>query len=578
VEDIVKILYSYIIMDAISLLLGIGGLYIVSNRNNDNTNVEKFTNKTRDVLTEYPVSKEEYKISHNQHTDKYFDGTVSHKKHENKGRFIGLTGETIDETTFTHSNMKPFFGGKIKGGSYSENSEYILDNLQGNGSQSVRKVDQAPLFKPKQDMSHIYGTPNNTDFVRSRINPSMNNSNTKPWEEVRVGPGLGLGYNSESSKLGYNNGMDQRDICNSRTVDDLRVASKPKESYSLIGREGPANSQVKEYSNLETHGAIEKYSVDTDYELGPSRWFTTTGVENAPTVRSKEFLRDQNRIDTTREYYGATSNEGATYVTGETMPVHRNELPGTDIPAATSTGKGPAVSTDYGNGSYRILPNNRVTTDQTPNVGGAYGSIKAIISPILDIVRPTRKEHYIDNIRPTGNIQSGHLKSRIYDPSDRTKTTIREQTGNRLDFNHLNVQNQGADAYTVTEIQPSNVNRSTTSTHYIGGAGPGFMTESMNYDSAYRQHNNNNKTHVNRPNPGGMSILNGDYNTTLSKSDNNIERQPATSGNINYISGREIQGLTYSPDLVDKAENKRNDPDLLRAFKNNPYTHSLHSH
>ena len=104
------------------------------------------------------------------------------------------------------------------------------------------------------------------------------------------------------------------------------------------------------------------------------------------------------------------------------------------------------------------------------------------------------------------------------------------------------------------------------------------MTESMNYDSAYRQHNNNNKTHVNRPNPGGMSILNGDYNTTLSKSDNNIERQPATSGNINYISGREVQGLTYSPDLIDKAENKRNDPDLLRAFKNNPYTHSLHSH
>jgi hypothetical protein len=562
-------------MDAVSLMIGLGGLYIISNR--CGSDVEDFSNKEKPSLADYPVSKkEEYEIKYNQPTDKYFNGEmINNERKESKGQVYGLSGELINESTFTHSNMKPFFGGKIKGGTYSENSQYILDNLQGSGSQQIEKADQAPLFKPKPDMSHIYGAPNNTDFMRSRIVSSMNKSNTKPWKEEQIGPGLGLDYKIKSSTNGFNNGMEQRDYWKPRDVNELRVLSNPKQTYSLVGHEGPVN-QIKDYGGIKTQGTIEKHGVDTDYEVGPSRWFTTTGAEIAPTARSKELLSQQNRTETTREYYGGSNNEGATYVTGESAPVHKSQLPAVDIPAISSAGRGPSLTTDYGNGSYNLLANNRTTTKQDNNIGGVYGSFRAIVSPILDTLRPTRKEDFIDNIRQNGNVKSGHVNSHIYDPTDITKTTIREQTEKRL--NHLNVQNQGADGYKVKQVQPSNVNRSTTSRHYIGGASPGFMTESMNYDAAYKQHNNNNKTHVNRPNQGGMSILNGDYYPTASKPDNNIARPPNPSRNISSISGNETRGLTYIPDVIENIENKRNDPDLLKAFKENPYTHSLSSH
>ena len=566
-------------MAAISLIIGLGGLYILSNRSDDDTKVEEFTNNKEKLSPlEYPVSKkEEYEISYNQHTDKYFNGEmINNNPIGNKGKIVGLSGEVINEQTFTHSNMKPFFGGKIKGGSYSENSEYILDNLQGNGSLMVEKVDQAPLFRPKHNMAHIYGSPNNTEFMRSRVNEGMNKSNTKPWQEEQVGPGLGMGYNSESSKIGFNNGMGERDSWKPRDIDDLRVKSNPKQTFTLVGHEGPADSQIKDYGGVNTQGLIEKHSVDTDYEVGPSRWFTTTGAEIAPAIRGTELLQEQNRTETSREYYGPTNSEGATYVTGQSAPINKKQLPTPDTSAISAGGKGPSSTTDYGNGSYTILANNRTTTRRDPNIGGAYGSIKAIVSPILDVLRPTRKEDFIDNVRQSGNVQSGHLKSRIYDPSDVTKTTIREQTEKRP--NHLNIQNQGGDGYKITQIQPVHVNRSTTSVHYIGGAAPGGVTESMNYDAAYKQHNNNNKTHINRPNQGGMSILNGDYYPTASKPDNNAARQPAPSGNIHMISTKETLGLTYTPDLIETTENKRNDPNLLKAFKANPYTQSLHSY
>ena len=45
--------------------------------------------------------------------------------------------------------MVPFFGGKITGPAPGvNNSQSILDNYQGMGSQDIKKTELAPLFKP----------------------------------------------------------------------------------------------------------------------------------------------------------------------------------------------------------------------------------------------------------------------------------------------------------------------------------------------------------------------------------------------------------------------------------------------
>ena len=82
--------------------------------------------------------------------------------------------------------MQPFFGSKIKGKSGYESHEGILDGLGGVGSQQFKKQERAPLFKPSGDSKFINGAPNMSEFYMSKVNPSLRQANTKPWEEERV--------------------------------------------------------------------------------------------------------------------------------------------------------------------------------------------------------------------------------------------------------------------------------------------------------------------------------------------------------------------------------------------------------
>ena len=75
--------------------------------------------------------------------------------------------------------------------------------------------------------------------------------------------------------------------------------------------------------------------------------------------------------------------------------------------------------------------------------------MKAAIAPLLDVLRPSRKENVIGNINPTGNVQQNVPAGRVWNPADRTPTTIKETTVGLLDNNHLNVEGQKDGAYMV---------------------------------------------------------------------------------------------------------------------------------
>jgi len=68
-----------------------------------------------------------------------------------------------------------------------------MDHMQGSGSQHKHKTEQAPLFKPQTNMSWANGMPSTTEFMLSREVPSNRINNVKPWDEVKVAPGLGQG-------------------------------------------------------------------------------------------------------------------------------------------------------------------------------------------------------------------------------------------------------------------------------------------------------------------------------------------------------------------------------------------------
>ena len=50
-----------------------------------------------------------------------------------------------------------------------------------------------------------------------------------------------------------------------------------------------------------------------------------------------------------------------------------------------------------------MLNNNRTTT-RGNEFGALYGMAKAVVSPLLDIFKPSRKENAIGNLRQSGNV------------------------------------------------------------------------------------------------------------------------------------------------------------------------------
>jgi hypothetical protein len=188
-----------------------------------------------------------------------------------KDGFQSLTGARIDPQAFTHNNMEPYYGAKIRGLTTNANMhENVLDNKVGGGSQFFSKTEQAPLFRPQENMHHPSGMPNQNDFYQSRVLPSMKIANVKPWEEVRVGPGLDQGYSAQGT-LGFNSGMEAREKWIDRGVDEMRVKTNPKLSYSLEGHQGPAAHYIQSAPTTATLGRMEKHLPDTFFVNTPDR-------------------------------------------------------------------------------------------------------------------------------------------------------------------------------------------------------------------------------------------------------------------------------------------------------------------
>jgi len=587
-------------------LVALGGLYITSNSGKKENKVtkESFENMGKPInnlpnmnipSSNYPVQSENLGPDQvmaypngRAVTDQYYNENV-YEREANRGVRVGseiqdvysLTGEPINKSNFKHNNMVPFFGAKIRGSTSDPNSnESRLDNMQGSGSQLFKKQEVAPLFAPQEMMQFPNGMPNNSDFFQSRMNPSNRMANIKPWEEIKVAPGLNKGYGTQGSG-GFNSGMEARETWLPRTVNELRVATNPKVTFSLSNHEGPASAEVK---NMGILGKVEKNRPDTDFEWGPSRFFTTTGAEHAQTARGIEILQPQNRIDITTSYFGSAGDDGqATYTKGAYAPAKKSQLGSTNMGAVAASGHGGASTGDYGVKGYKLLPNNRATSN-TEILGGVSAVVKAAVAPIMDILRPTRKENVIGNCRPNGNVGVTAPAAPVYNPADRTKTTNRQMTGDKLDNNHLNVQNQRDGAYTVSKQASINNQRDTTSVYYSGNSGgAASQIGGQTYDAAYNQRHNVNKTYPNRPNMGGTQMFNQFTNIQIGRrdSDRNNNRYNVPSGGPITIPSMDTHGMIHggNMNLVEDQRQQldRINPDILTAFKNNPYTKPLDS-
>tara|TARA_B100001758_G_scaffold132928_1_gene114436 strand:- start:358 stop:1857 length:1500 start_codon:yes stop_codon:yes gene_type:complete len=498
-----------------------------------------------------------------------------------------MSGENVDQSKFKHNNMQAFYGAKIRGPNIDSNiNESILDSKQGYGSQFNEKKELEPLFKPNDNMTNIYGASNNNDFYQSRVNESMKMSNYSLTEPQRVGPGLGLGYGTQSADgvnnggiegmAGFNSGMLSRESWMPKTVDELRVDSNKKESYQLNGFGGPAQSSIQNINTIESLGKIEKHLPEKFYENTASRWLTTTGSEKAQTTRSDIIMRDSNRIDTTQDYYGnAISNNTQYNEIQNYQDSTRQQLPTLPVGIATAAEQN-NQSTISNKDGYNLYNNNRNTTSNTDFTRNVVGLIKESVSPFLDVFKETRKQHNVHNNR-MGNI-SNTVNYKENNNVLKPKITNREIGVNKLNNNHLNVQNQvvGNNVGNRQNYQPVENQRDTTNKYYIG-TGNNNSIGNRNHSFAYTSDSGFDKTFSTAVNHGSKSVFNNNTNIKMSKDQTllNNNRDTIMNGGPNVVPNAEFIGQVQG--VNEYKNNDRNDQNLLAAFKNNPYTQSLQS-
>ena len=603
-------------------LLALGGMYVVSNQSNEDstkkqmrqTKKENFTNmgirsnlgvRTDNYLPNTNIPPQNFPVSNinqlvdtvqeypnpNAATDKYFNQNLFEQRVRNNvpvgnnpQEVYSLTGNYLNSQQFKHNNMVPFNGGKVKGRTYDVNiTETVLDNMIGSGSQVVKKIEQAPLFKPESNMQWAYGMPNQSDFYQSRVNPAMKNNNVKPFDSITVGPGLDQGYGINGSN-GYNSGMEARDKWLPKTVDELRVDTNPKLEYELINHEGPANSYIKTAPTAQMIGRVEKQRPDTFFINTQDRWLTTTGAEKGETLRPIQEMGVVRRNDIKTEYMGpaGAADVKATTAPENFEPSKRHEVVAGGINHSRAAGHGPHTDGEAFLRSHTNYENNRSTVRQPETLrSGFSGAIGAVIAPLLDILKPTRKDETINNVRIYGEGGTSISKGYVYNPQDATATTIKETT---LYSPSFNISNQKEGIYVNNAMPGAPTQRDSTSCEYYTAAG-GYATGygDRSYDSAYRQHNNDIKssTIANRPNQGGTQLFNQQMHLTTLKSDSDRldgRVNPAFSSLTGLPPSVQTYGAIRAPQYYNEcASCERIQPDILTAFKNNPYTHSLTS-
>lgn len=531
----------------------------------------------------------------NSSTDKYFNQTY-YQQQANTGANPGntiqdiysISGSFLKKDEFTHNNMVPFVGGKISGALYDDKfAENVLDNMIGSGSQMIRKQEIAPLFKPEDNVQYTHGAPVQTDFFQSRVNPGMNVNNVKPFESIMVGPGLGKGFSSGGSG-GFNSGMEDREEWLPKTVDELRVATNPKLTYTLDGFEGPVQSYVKNVGKL---GVVEKNRPDAFFINSPDRWLTTTGAEKGETLRPEQEMGiiRRNNVDTNYMGPAGDTEKAHTYVPSNAEPSKRNQWKEKPVLGGSNSKASNHAAHQRRQDCYVVSKNNRASVKQPDTLrSGFSGAIGAVIAPVLDMIRPSRKQELTTNLRVYGSsgyaIPAGHT----YDINQNLQTTTRETTIHSS-RGYINNQSAGGGTYiNLDKATPINKRNVTDAPSFgtIGGPSTGYG--GMSHESAYNQTSNGIKAQTigNRTNGGNMSLFNADMNVCISKVDCSQQdfRVNGADSLIKKAPMKENYGEMIMPNKAIIADKdlafgaQRMDPAMLNAFNQNPYTQSLASY
>jgi hypothetical protein len=376
------------------------------------------------------------------------------KERHMQSKIKSLTGEYVAPDSFKHNNMIPYFGGRIRQNMDDGANSARLEAFTGSSQDAMykQKCEVGSFYDMKKDVGNVNGSVNQDDYYRERMVQSRMRNNETPVEKIYVGPGLGKGFTSKPD--GGFHQVEMQDYIKPKCVDELRAANKPKVTF-----EGRVVDGVKTKMRGDV-GKFDKNRPDTYYEQTEDRLFKTTGANLKPSQIPEFNVKPTHRLDTNIEYQGTATAAGKAKARALEPGVRLTDKDqygeyGLRNPALQNYGKG--TGTDYGKSTIMVYANERDITTTRVHQGNLISLVKAIVAPVQDLFKDTKKDEFVDNPRHFGNMNVQiPEKPATYDPNDMARTTIKETTIHES----VNANLKGSEKITVYD--PNDVARTTT--------------------------------------------------------------------------------------------------------------------
>ena len=432
----------------------LGGVGFLISQNDKNQTKKKKQYEMKNENRIYDVQKKEFNLVNKNFKDaledknkvipRYYNQQVFTKSTKSK-----LTGEIIEN--FSHNNMTPFFGGSIKQNMSDKSNETILEVHTGQPKFKYEKNATEPFYNPTPD-SNVYGTQNVTDELVNRFVVGNKRRNEHPIEKQIVGPGLNDGYTTLPS--GGFQQADARDYVLPKNIDELRPLSDPKISFGgriITGKHVTDKPSVV--------GNVNKYRPTREFKHGHERLFTSVGTEVKPKSIPTIVMKDTNRKDTHTSYAGIAGYETKKQKSGENYKISTKQNYLTDGYRnlhANDKWNSNLDFNNYGKTGIDIQDNERTNILEKNHASNVTNVVKALIAPIQDLFRTTRKENFIGNNRESGNFNPVQPKQYVYDPNNIARTTVKETTIHNNHTGNIDVVEKGI------VKDPNDVARTTT--------------------------------------------------------------------------------------------------------------------
>jgi hypothetical protein len=319
------------------------------------------------------------------------------------------------------NNMTPHFGSNVtqsvKHNQYNQQKLEHFTGSFGKHSAFYTPKREVRIWPVLEDSHNIYGLKSTSTFIQNRLIPTLSKDGVKPFESIKVKPGIGLGANNVGQI-----GLHSLYRPLPKTIDETKIDKQI--SYTLPTH---VDTLADQHAQRPTMPVVAKNRYNYVREHSTEEFTPTTGPAIPQSARAKFYLPETKKETTHHDYIGNASTvysgpQHTSYLYKPTLKEQHCSFGYTRNP------QGNREKTYNKEKSYYIAANERSYTGKRAPITNLVGSFQK--TPAFDydnVPEATKRDQ--TSYSYSGMAQNPHIsKSVAYDPKDIARATRKQQT------------------------------------------------------------------------------------------------------------------------------------------------------